>query len=89
MIRYRSDRPPTEVQPCSLWCPRIRSASDLPTCGVCSRRRYEDYAVFYSDSSGGQPTIPPSMIVYVMLLQYHDCSETPKRNRGMRSDLSS
>lgn len=47
----------------------------------------EDYAPLYKDSPKGRPSIPPSMVVLAMLLQYHDdCSDAQAEAR-MRFDL--
>jgi transposase len=47
----------------------------------------EDYAPLYKDSPKGRPSIPPSMVVLAMLLQYHDdCSDAEAEQR-MRFDL--
>ncbi len=47
----------------------------------------EDYASLYKDSPKGRPSIPPSMVVLAMLLEYHDdCSDFEAEQR-MRFDL--
>jgi transposase len=47
----------------------------------------EDYAPLYKDSPRGRPSIPPSVVVLAMLLQYHDdCSDAEAEQR-MRFDL--
>lgn len=47
----------------------------------------EDYVPLYKDSPRGRPSIPPSMVVLAMLLQYHDnCSDAETEAR-MRFDL--
>jgi transposase len=47
----------------------------------------EDYAPLYKDSPRGRPSIPPSMVVLAMLLEYHDdCSDFEAEQR-MRFDL--
>jgi transposase len=47
----------------------------------------EDYAPLYKDSPRGRPSIPPSMVVLAMLLEYHDdCSDAEAEQR-MRFDL--
>jgi transposase len=47
----------------------------------------EDYASLYKDSPRGRPSIPPSMVVLAMLLEYHDdCSDFEAEQR-MRFDL--
>jgi transposase len=47
----------------------------------------EDYAPLYKDSPRGRPSIPPSIVVLAMLLEYHDdCSDAEAEQR-MRFDL--
>jgi len=47
----------------------------------------EDYAPLYKDSPKVRPSIPPSMVVLAMLLEYHDdCSDAEAEQR-MRFDL--
>ncbi len=47
----------------------------------------EDYAPLHKDSARGRPSIPPSLVVLAMLLQYHDdCSDAEAEQR-MRFDL--
>jgi transposase len=47
----------------------------------------EDYTPLYKDSPRGRPSIPPSMVVLAMLLEYHDdCSDAEAEQR-MRFDL--
>lgn len=47
----------------------------------------EDYAALYKDSPRGRPSIPPSIVVLAMLLEYHDdCSDFEAEQR-MRFDL--
>jgi transposase len=86
MMRRRSDLPPTEAQPWS---------SLVPTDSFYARLAQwrdvlvddEDYAPLYKDSPKGRPSIPPSMVVLAMLLQYHDdCSDAEAEQR-MRFDL--
>ncbi len=86
MMRRRSDLPPVDPQP---W------ASLLPTDSFYSRLAKwrdvlvddEDYASLYKDSPKGRPSIPPSMVVLTMLLEYHDdCSDAEAEAR-MRFDL--
>lgn len=86
MMRRRSDLPPTEAQ---SW------SSLVPTDSFYARLAEwrdvlvddEDYAPLYKDSPKGRPSIPPSMVVLAMLLQYHDdCSDAEAEQR-MRFDL--
>lgn len=85
-MRRRSDLPPLDPQPWS---------SLVPTGSFYARlARWrdvlvddEDYASLYRDSPKGRPSIPPSMVVLAMLLQYHDdCSDAQAEQR-MRFDL--
>jgi len=47
----------------------------------------EDYTSLYKDSPKGRPSIPPSLVVLAMLLEYHDdCSDAEAEAR-MRFDL--
>jgi transposase len=86
MMRRRSDLPPTEAQPWSSLVPndsfyaRLAKWRDVLVDD-------EDYAPLYKDSPKGRPSIPPSMVVLAMLLQYHDdCSDAEAEQR-MRFDL--
>lgn len=86
MMRRRSDLPPTEPQPWSEMIPadsfyaRLAKWRDVLV-------NDEDYAPLYKDSPRGRPSIPPSMVVLAMLLEYHDdCSDFEAEQR-MRFDL--
>ena len=47
----------------------------------------DDYAALYKDSRKGRPSLPPSLVVLTMLLQYHDdCSDAEAEAR-VRFDL--
>ena len=47
----------------------------------------EPYAPLYKDSRRGRPSVPPSLVVLAMLLQYHDdCSDAEAEQR-LRFDL--
>ncbi len=47
----------------------------------------DDYTALYKDSKKGQPSIPPSLVVLAMLLQFHDdCSDREAEMR-LRFDL--
>lgn len=86
MMRRRSDLPPAEPQPWSSLVP-----SDSFYARLAGWRDVlvddEDYASLYKDSPKGRPSIPPSMVVLAMLLQYHDdCSDAGAEAR-MRFDL--
>jgi hypothetical protein len=47
----------------------------------------EQYAPLYKDSPKGRPSIPPSMIVLAMLLQYHDDCSNVEAEVRMRFEL--
>jgi len=47
----------------------------------------EDYAPLYKDSPRGRPSIPPSMVVLAMLLEYHDDCSDAEAEQKMRFDL--
>jgi transposase len=86
MMRRRSDLPPADPQPWSSLVPadsfyaRLAQWRDVLVDD-------EDYAPLYKDSPKGRPSIPPSMVVLAMLLQYHDdCSDAEAEQR-MRFDL--
>jgi transposase len=86
MMRRRSDLPPTDPQPWSSLVPadsfyaRLAQWRDVLVDD-------EDYAPLYKNSPKGRPSIPPSMVVLAMLLQYHDdCSDAEAEAR-MRFDL--
>jgi transposase len=86
MMRRRSDLPPAEPQPWSSLVP-----ADSFYARLAGWREVlvddEDYAPLYKDSRKGRPSIPPSMVVLAMLLQYHDdCSDVEAEQR-MRFDL--
>jgi len=85
MIRHRSDLSPTEAQPWSSLGPTDLYYARLADWrSVCSRRRCEHYVSFYRDSLGGRLSVPPSMVVLAMLLQYHD--DLPRR-RSQTEDV--
>src|SRR5215207_741692 len=86
MMRRRSDLPPIDSQPWSGLIPadsfyaRLAQWSDVLVDD-------EDYAPLYKNSARGRPSIPPSLVVLAMLLQYHDdCSDAEAEQR-MRFDL--
>lgn len=86
MMRRRSDLPPVPPQPWSELIPadsfyaRLAQWRDVLVDD-------EDYARLYKDSPKGRPSIPPSMVVLAMLLEYHDdCSDAEAEQR-MRFDL--
>ena len=86
MMRRRSDLSPADPQP---------SAQMIPADSFYARLAKwrdvlvddEDYAPLYKDSPRGRPSIPSSMVVLAMLLEYHDdCSDFEAEQR-MRFDL--
>src|SRR3954453_13180566 len=86
MMRRRSDLPPAEPQPWSSLVPadsfhaRLAEWRDVLVDD-------EDYTPLYKDSPKGRPSIPPSLVVLAMLLQYHDdCSDAETEAR-IRFDL--
>ena len=86
MMRRRSEMPVVPSQPWSELIPadsfyaRLAQWRDVLVDD-------EDYAPLYKDSPKGRPSIPPSMVVLAMLLQYHDdCSDLEAEQR-MRFDL--
>jgi transposase len=86
MMRRRSDLPPTPPQPWSELIPadsfyaRLAEWRDVLVDD-------DDYAPLYKDSPKGRPSIPPSLVVLAMLLEYHDdCSDVEAEQR-MRFDL--
>jgi transposase len=86
MMRRRSDLPPTPPQPWAQLIPadsfyaRLAQWRDVLIDD-------EDYTPLYKDSPKGRPSIPPSMVVLAMLLEYHDdCSDAEAEQR-MRFDL--
>jgi transposase len=87
MMRRRSDLPPTpppqpwaQLIPADSFYARLAQWRDVLVDD-------EDYAPLYKDSPKGRPSIPPSMVVFAMLLEYHDdCSDAEAEQR-MRFDL--
>ena len=86
MMRRRSDLPPVPPQPWSSLVPadsfyaRLAKWRDVLVDD-------EDYAPLYKDSPRGRPSIPPSIVVLAILLEYHDdCSDAEAEQR-MRFDL--
>lgn len=86
MMRRRSDLPPVAPQPWSTLIPpdsfyaRLAAMRDVLVDD-------ESYAVLYKDSPRGRPSLPPSLVVLTMLLQYHDdCSDAEAEMR-VRCDL--
>jgi transposase len=86
MMRRRSDLPPVPPQSWSELVP-----ADSFYARLCRWRDVlvddEDYTPLYKDSPRGRPSIPPSMVVLALLLEYHDdCSDAEAEQR-MRFDL--
>ena len=86
MMRRRADLQPVEPQPWSTLIPadsfyaRLAQARDVLVDD-------EVYRPLYKDSVRGRPSIPPSLVVLTMLLQYYDdCSDVETEAR-VRFDL--
>jgi len=86
MLRRRKDLPPVQPQPWSALIPPDSFYARLAT----NRDALVDdelYVSLYKDSLKGRPSIPPSLVVLTMLLQYHDdCSDREAEAR-VRFDL--
>ncbi len=87
MMRRRSDLPAVDPQPCSALIPpdsfyaRLAQVRDVLVDD-------EIYRPLYKDSRKGRPSLPPSLVVLTMLLQYHDdCSDRETEAR-VRFDLN-
>ncbi len=86
MMRRRADLPEVALAPWSALIP-----SDSFYARLAEYRDAlvsdDDYAALYKDSRRGQPSIPPSLVVLAMLLQFHDdCSDREAEMR-LRFDL--
>jgi transposase len=86
MMRRRSDLPPVDPQPWAALIPpdsfyaRLADVRDVLVDD-------EVYRPLYKDSAKGRPSLPPSLVVLTMLLQYHDdCSDRETEAR-VRFDL--
>lgn len=86
MMRHRSDLPPVDPQPWSALIPadsfyaRLAQVRDILIDDAL-------YRPLYQDSRKGRPSLPPSLVVLTMLLQYHDdCSDRETEAR-VRFDL--
>jgi transposase len=86
MMRHRSDLPPVDPQPWSALIPpdsfyaRLAQVRDILVDDAL-------YRPLYKDSPRGRPSLPPSLVVLTMLLQYHDdCSDRETEAR-VRFDL--
>src|ERR687885_947228 len=86
MMRRRVDLPPAEPQP---WAALIPPESFYARLAAYREVLVtdEDYVPLYKVSPKGRPSIPPSLVVLAMLLQYHDdCSDVEAEQR-LRFDL--
>ncbi len=86
MMRRRSDLPAVEPQPWAALIPpdsfyaRLAEHRDVLVAD-------DEYAPLYKPSRKGRPSLPPSLVVLAMLLQYHDdCSDAEAEQR-VRFDL--
>lgn len=81
MMRRRSDLSPADPLPWAEMIPADSFYARLAKWGDVLVDD-EDYAALYKDSPRGRPSIPPSMVVLAMLLQYHDdCSDAEAEQR--------
>jgi len=86
MMRHRSDLPPVDPQ---SWAALIPPDSFYARLAAVRDVLVDDdlYRPLYKDSPKGRPSIPPSLVVLTMLLQYHDdCSDRETEAR-VRFDL--
>jgi transposase len=86
MMRHRSDLPPVDPQP---WAALIPPDSFYARLAEVRDVLVDDelYRPLYKDSPKGRPSLPPSLVVLTMLLQYHDdCSDRETEAR-VRIDL--
>src|SRR6516165_827158 len=86
MMRHRSDLPPVDPQ---AWAALIPPDSFYARLAAVRDLLVDDelYRPLYKDSSKGRPSIPPSLVVLTMLLQYYDdCSDRDAEAR-VRFDL--
>jgi len=82
MMHHRSDLPPVDPQ---LWAAVIPSDSFYARLSMVRDLLVDDqtYASLYKASPKGRPSIPPSLVVLTMLLQYHDdCSDRETEARA-------
>lgn len=87
MMRRRSEMPPVPPQ---LWSELIPPGSFYARLAQWRDVLVddEDYAPLYKDSPRGRPSIPPSMVMLAMLLEYHDdCCSDAEAEQRMRFDL--
>jgi hypothetical protein len=86
MMRRRADLPPVGPQP---WAALIPPDSFYARLAAVRDVLVDDevYRPLYKDSTKGRPSLPPSLVVLTMLLQYHDdCSDRETEGR-VRFDL--
>jgi transposase len=86
MMRSRSDLPPVAPQ---SWATLIPPDSFYARLAAVRDVLVDDglYRPLYKDSRKGRPSLPPSLVVLTMLLQYHDdCSDRETEAR-VRFDL--
>jgi len=85
-MRRRRDLPPIAPQPWAALVPpdsfyaRLAGLRDVLVDDA-------DYAALYKDSVRGRPSIPPSLVVLAMLLQFHDDCSDPEAEQRVRFDL--
>ena len=85
-MRRRRDLPPVAPQPWAALVPpdsfyaRLAGLRDVLVDDA-------DYAALYKDSVRGRPSVPPSLVVLAMLLQYHDDCSDPEAEQRVRFDL--
>src|SRR2546423_4929816 len=81
MMRRRRDLPPVRPQPWSALIPPDSFHARLARVGDALVDD-DSYAPLYKDSPRGRPSIPPSLVVLTMLLQYYDdCSDAEAEAR--------
>ena len=82
MMRRRSDLPPTDPQPWSSLLPADSFYARLAQWRDVLARRRGLRPALEGFTQRQRPSIPPSMVVLAMLLQYHDdCSDAEAEQR--------
>jgi len=86
MMRQRSDLPPVDPQP---WAALIPPDSFYARLAEVRDILVDDdlYRPLYKDSTKGRPSLPPSLVVLTMMLQYHDDSSDRDTEARVRFDL--
>jgi transposase len=86
MMRSRSDLPPIDPQP---WAALIAPDSFYARLADVRDVLVDDevYRPLYKDSAKGRPSLPPSLVVLTMLLQYHDDCSDRETEAQVRFDL--